>query len=141
MKSPAARLRNQIRFASTFKLKVKDFGAAQDRAVGFMRAFTAFVGWKEIVLRVRPLVRSKAQEALHDFLAQAPRGVNHWTHALQTFDRAALEARGVELDEVAHAALAGLGPAQLVSNESSSSGHGGARWRGSCGRRWRPRTG
>lgn len=118
----AVSLRNLISFGATFKLKVKTAEAAHARALGFLRAFTPFAGWKELELRVRPPVRSKAQTALYEWLRKPPPGV-HWVDfAKQTFDRAALEARRIELDEVGLAALERFGPARFTSQESSEAG-------------------
>lgn len=117
------RLRNLIRFGASFKLKCKAVEAAHDRAVAFLRAFTSFSGWDEVTLRVFTPTRTPATEALYSYLRQPPEGVDRWTHAEQTFDREALRARGVELDEVGEAALAAFGPTQFTSSSSSREGH------------------
>jgi hypothetical protein len=121
--SPTPALRNCIRFGGdTFKLKTRDLRVAHERTLALLRAVTSFSTWKEIVLHVRPPARTAAQYKLHEFLGKPPPGVNGWTHRDQPFDRAALEARRIDLDPLLLDALARFGPARFASNASDSQG-------------------
>lgn len=119
----AARPRDLILFLGSFKLKSKQLAAAHDRAAAFLRAFTPFAGWDEATLRVHTPTRTRATEALLEYVRRAPDGVDRRAHHEQTFDREALRARRIDLDEVGEAALATFGPAQFTSMAASEQGH------------------